>query len=48
MYYGLGFSAIVIVFIIWINVIDSKRRSKLTEEERQQEDEQQEIEKRIW
>lgn len=46
--YGLGVSAIVILFIIWINVIDSKRRSKLTEDQRQEEDERTELEKRIW
>jgi len=40
-YFVIG-STILILFIIWINVKDSKRRSKLTEEQRQEEDEQQE------
>jgi hypothetical protein len=48
MSYVYGIVGAFLVFVICINVLDTKRRSKLTEEQRLEEDEQQEIEKRIW
>jgi len=48
MSYVYGFVGLFIAFLIVINVIDAKRRLKLTEEERLGEDQEQEIEKRIW
>lgn len=46
-YFIIGGSCLI-AFIIWINVKDAKRRSKLTEGERREEDEQREREKPIW
>jgi hypothetical protein len=43
-YYFVG---IMLGIVICINVIDSKRSSKLTEYEREEEDDQQEIERRL-
>jgi hypothetical protein len=48
MVYVVIFACVFTAFVIWINLLDSKRRAALSIEQKQEEDERHDVETRIW